>query len=43
MAQNLLNIFPDVMRDFAERYGDYPALQRVQAVVYKQCRKVLGY
>ena len=42
LAQKLLNSLAQVRSDFDEIYGDYPALQRVEYVVTKQCIRALN-
>ncbi len=41
MAQKLMASLAQTRADFDERYGPYPALQRVELVVRKQCARTL--
>lgn len=41
MAEMLIHNLKSVRQQFEDKYGLYPALQRVESVVIKQCSKVL--
>jgi serine/threonine-protein kinase HipA len=41
-ADRLLNHLPDAKESFESRFGAYPALQRVERIVKKQCRRATG-
>ena len=41
LAETLLDNIPIVIKNFEAQYGKYPALQRVQMVVVKRCKKAL--
>lgn len=42
LANALLQKLPEVRKTFESQYGPYPALQRVEQVVLKQCRRTLA-
>lgn len=41
MAEALLDNFNKVLQAFENNHGAYPALQRIQKVIHKQCKKTL--
>ncbi len=40
-AEKILDTFPDVLQEFEDNYGEYAALERVESVINRQCRRTL--
>ena len=43
MAENLMLKVKEVRQKFENKYGAYPALDRVEKIVMRQCKKLLRY
>lgn len=41
MAETLVELWPSTLDAFQEAHGDYPALQRMEKVIVKQCHRAL--